>query len=1210
MLMQDAPEATFSHCQPKRAVRPGAPGWVVGVLALLAVAVVLRPPLALAEAPARPATVEFSRDVRPILSDTCFACHGPDEKARKANLRLDTKEGAFSVIEGRTIVVPGDRAKSELYRRLITTDADDLMPPAKAGKRLTPAQIEMVGRWIDAGAEWQSHWAYTAPRQPPLPEVRASRWPRNEIDRFVLRRLEDEGLAPSPPASQTTLLRRAALDLTGLPPTVEEIDTLLADRSAQAYEHAVDRLLTSPRYGENMARYWLDAVRYADSHGYHIDADRSIWKYREWVIGAFNQNLPFDQFTTEQLAGDLLPDATREQKIGSGFVRCNMSTGEGGAIEAEYQAKYGFDRLETMGTVWLGMTLICARCHSHKYDPVSQKEYYQLFSFFNSLDEPVMDENKPNPDPFLKLPTPEQSARLDALRTQIRSGQTRLEEPLAAMDAAQRDWEAAWRARLASAWRIVTPASLRSTGGATLDAAQDGVVTVTGTNPEKDTHEMTLPIAGARWLALRLEALPDPALPKGGSARADDASFAVSEIEAEWPAAADAAEAPTKVKFARAFANEWAESHEAGKAIDGKADTAWRPHTNALDRLHTAVFVCEAPVEPSAKGDLRLRLRYEFSDGKRALGRFRIAVADGAEFERLLFPAKGNPWHVIGPFPSEDAASGLARSYEPERAVDLKQAYPGVRDQIRWQAKPEFEDGRAHLLVSQLHGVHGVYYLHRVLTLTEPRAVEISLRGDDVFKLWLNGQVVAERTQKETPGDDPVRVTLPLAAGDNQLLWKIANYQGAAHLTFRMDRSDTNSLSADLAGVLATVGPLRRSHEQALQLYYRRLHAAELRQLADTLSDARDSETALDRAIPTTLVAKEKDKPRDTFLLVRGEYDKPGDKVFPGVPGILPAFPAQAPSNRLGLAQWLLDPAHPLTARVTVNRLWQQVFGVGLVKTAEDFGVQSDRPSHPELLDWLATEFVRTGWDVKRLMRLMLTSATYRQSAAAAAGLRSRDPENRLLARGPRQRVDAEVVRDTFLAVSGLLVDEVGGPSVKPYEPPGLWEAVSFNNSQKYVVDRDAGQYRRSLYTYWKRQSPPPAMLVFDAPTREYCLVRRPRTNTPLQALALLNDPQAIEASRAFAQRMLLEGGARPPARIEFGFRLATGRKPTAAEMRLLRSTLQKELTLFRADPEAAAKLLSVGRFKAASTLEASELAAWTALANLLLNLDETITKG
>ncbi len=918
--------------------------------------------------------------------------------------------------------------------------------------------------------------------------------------------------------------------------------------------------------------------------------------------------MPFDQFTVEQLAGDLLPEASLDQKIASGYVRCNMSTGEGGAIVEEYQAKYTFDRVETTSTIWLGLTMTCARCHTHKYDPISNREYYGLYALFNNLNESVMDENKPNPAPFLKLPSQEQAQREETLKKEIADGQAKIEAPMPELDSKQGVWENDWHERLSAGWNVLSPASVRSTStnGPQLQIQEDQSVLAEGPNPESDVYEVSVKLQAGKLAALRLEVLPHDSLPKKSSARADDGRFRLSEFEAEIiPPATEkegATNKPMKLKFVQAVADAFEEKFEIGKAIDGKADTGWGVDANSITEPHAALFLLGDSVKVEKDSELLVRLRYEASKSKRAIGHFRLGAAQNEELVRLLNPPKFEPWQEIGPFKTENARAGLTNVYEPEKEIDLKKTYPGVREEVKWKAKTDFNDGKANQLVEYLQGVHGAYFLYRTLDLPEARQIDLRLRADSLFKLWVNGKQVLERSTEEKPGEGPLKVSVELKKGQNKLLAKIVTIQGGAFFTFNHDLNDRDGVPADIAAVLATASKLTGTQKTKVRNHFRRTHSPELTKVFENVEKWKEEETGIEKTIPTTMVAKEMDKRRETFMLVRGEYDKKGDKVEPSLPSILPPWPKDAPTNRLGLARWLVDPSHPLTARVTVNRLWQQYFGIGLVKTAEDFGVQGERP--------LATEFMRTGWDVKRLQKMILTSATYRQSSHLTPALRAKDPENRLLAHGARFRMDAEMVRDTALAVSGLLLDKHGGRSVKPYQPPGLWEAVSYNNSQKYVPDAGEDQYRRSLYIYWKRQSPPPNMLLFDAPTREFCVVRRLRTNTPLQALALMNDPQFVEAARALAQRIMTEAGRDPKKRIAFAFRLATARLPGADETKVLLDVFNRELAQFHKDNDAAEKLLSVGSFKPKAGLDRGELAAWTTIASMILNLDETLTKG
>ncbi len=1170
-----------------------------GVLAMLAMGEIRA---------AAAAKIDFNREIRPILSDNCFACHGPDDKQRKGGLRFDVREDALKPAKsGEIAIVPGHPEKSTLIARIETHDEDDLMPPTKTGKKLSSAQIDILKRWIGEGASYSTHWSFLRAERPKLPEVKDTAWPRNEVDRFVLARLEQEKLSPSASADPRTLARRVTLDATGLPPTPTEVEAYLTDSDPKAYERLVDRLLDSPKYGENMARYWLDAARYADSHGYHIDSERSIWKYRDWTVKAYNRNLPFDQFTREQLAGDLLPEATLDQRIASGYVRCNMSTGEGGAIEEEYRAKYAFDRTETMGTMWLGLTLTCARCHTHKYDPIQHTEYYQLYSFFNSLAEPVMDGNKPNPDPFIKVPSPEQSERLAWLKQSIEAGQKKLESPLPELDEKQPAWQAKWHERLQSSWSAVPLKGLSVSAPVKVTEPSENAVLVEAPKPDREVYELTVALPPGPLAGLRLEPLPHESLPKKGSGRASDGTFTLSEIEAELipPPAADGKQPNTEaLKFELAAADDAAEDQGVQRAIDGKIETGWNPGDKKVGSPHRAIFLMKEPRDIVAGTQLRVRMRFPAAE-RRSLGHFRLSAAREPNLLAALFPAKIEDWRMIGPFSAPDPVAGLKEAFPPEKELAFGKTYPGVRDAIGWNVRSDLQDGRSQDFVSELHGVHGAFYFHRKLTVATPQKMEVSLLADDLIRVFLNGRLVAERAEKSS---EAVRATLDLAAGENQLLVKVVNRQGACRFRFDKFLMDDEAIPTPVAAILAATAEPQGGAATTVRNHYRAIRSPEWKKTSEDLAAWRDETDALDRAIPTTIVAKESSSARETFVLMRGEYDKQGEKVGPGVPAFLSPFPAGAALNRLGLAEWLVSRDQPLTARVVVNQFWQQYFGVGLVKTAEDFGVQGEHPSHPELLDWLAVEFMESGWNMKHLQRLILTSATYRQTSAASPELRARDPENRLLARGPRFRLDAEALRDAALSVSGLLVEEFGGRSVRPYQPPGLWEAVSFNNSQKYEQDRGAANYRRSLYTHWKRQSPPPNLMIFDAPTREYCVVRRPRTNTPLQALTLLNDPQFVDASRSFARRILEHGGSQSGTRIAYAFEMATARPPAKDEVAVLEQAIEEQLRAYAADPDAAAKLALAE--KGTSRERVSELAAWTTVASMLLNLDETMTKN
>jgi hypothetical protein len=1026
-----------------------------------------------AAGPAKP-RIDYGRSVRPILSNNCFKCHGPDAKERKADLRLDARAEALRAVDsGRKVIFPGDPSASALVRRIFSSDDEERMPPPSSQKRLTDAEKEILKQWIAEGAPYQEHWSFVPPRRPPLPAVRDTAWPLNGIDRFILARLEAEGLRPSPEAAKAALLRRLTLDLTGLPPTPAEIDAFLVDEGPRAYEAAVDRLLASPHFGERLGLEWLDAARFADTHGYHIDSGRDMTRWREWVIGAFNRNLPFDQFTVQQLAGDLLPDAGPEERLASGFNRNHMINFEGGAIPEEYQTAYIVDRVNTTATVWLGLTVACTQCHDHKFDPLTQKEFYQFYAFFNNVPENGLDGQKGNAAPFIKVPTQEEKVALDRLSNEIRRLEELLEKSLPEADAAQGKWEAA-AARDVSSWTLLDPADLKSRGGAILKRLKDISIVAEGDNPPTDSYTVTARTRLREITALKLEALPDEKLAAKGPGRSSNGNFLLTEIRLNASLGEDGP--PMPVAFKTASADFSQKGYPVKNAIDGKAATGWAIHPE-VGKPHAAVFELSEPLR--SEGGILLTMSLDFDSGspQHGFGRFRLSTTSSSD----------------------------------------------------------------------------------------PHA-------------------------KDLP--EPVRKALFVESGDRS---------GA-------DRD------------------LLRKHFRSRVFPGGKSLQAQIEKL-------RKESAELESRVPTSMVMQEMAKPRDTYLLVRGQYDKQGEQVSPGVPACLPPLPAGAPPNRLGLARWLVDPSHPLTSRVIVNRFWQMLFGTGLVKTAEDFGSQGEAPSHPELLDWLAAEFLGafpphsprgdggafsslSPWDVKGLLRLMVTSATYRQSSRVTPDRLERDPENRLLARGPRRRLQAEFIRDQALAVSGLLDPRIGGASVSPYQPPGLWEELASREdganwtAQVYRQSHGPDLYRRTMYTFWKRTSPPPTLSTFDAPDRETCTVRRACTNTPLQALILLNDPTYVESSRKLAERMMKEAGPSNGERIALAFRLATGRRPEALELEVLEATLAGQLAVYRKDREAALKLLAVGESPRDEKLDPGALAAFTVIASMILNLDETLTKG
>ena len=1012
--------------------------------------------------------VDFNRDIQPILSENCYHCHGPDSSGRKADLRLDTRDGALRTKDGITVVKPGDSKNSELVIRLFTDDEEELMPPKKSHRVLTAGQKELLRRWVDEGAKWGEHWAFVAPVRPEGPgnaefgmriaewekrepaigaKLRAQqhafeKWARSPIDRFVLDRLLTEGLAPSPEASPEKLCRRLHLDLTGLPPTPEELDAFLQSTISSpqsAVEALVDRLLASPRYGERMVWEWLDAARYADTNGYQGDPTRPMWYWRDWAIGALNRNMPFDQFTTEQIAGDLLPQATHDQLVATGFHRNHMINGEGGRIAEESRVEYVMDRVETTGTVWLGLTLNCCRCHDHKYDPLSQREYYQLAAYFNSIDETGRNDAGGLANPIIRFPSAEQEkklADLDAAAKAATRKATEIEKKLRAdQDTIFPDGTDAGEVK----WETLTPDEIYTEKGTVLKVLDDGSIRASGPNPQTDDFNLTIHPEMKGITAFRIEALPDDSLVNKGPGRSDNGNFVLTEVVLQVGGA------PFVLHGVSADFSQGGFS--ADGPFDGDQKTGWAVMPK-FGATRTLVFAGEKPVPDN--GDRTLGFRFSFQFGRQhTLGRFRIS-------------ATTEPVARLKPVP----------------------------DLVR-----------------------------RILAKSE-----------------------AERTKRERD--------------------ELVNF----HV-------ETNP----------KLGAALKAAERA-----------------------KNARTEYERATPRTMIMRDMAKPRDTFILVKGAYNQYADKVDHGVPAKLPQLPPDAPKNRLALARWLVAPENPLTARVTVNRLWQQFFGTGLVKTADNFGLQGDPPSHPALLDWLAVELRESGWDMKHMVRLIVTSATYRQSSRVAPGMAERDPDNRLLARGPRHRLPSWMLRDQALAVSGLLVEKQGGPPVNTYQPPGIWEEATFGKI-RYTPDHGEALYRRSLYIFWRRIVAP--TMFFDVANRQNCAVSTGRTNTPLHALVTLNDTAYVEAARKLAERTLLEAPGDDAAGAALMFRRCTARQPADAETGVLTARLRKLRDTYRQDADAAKKLLAVGESKASDKVAPEELAAWTGVASAILNLDETLTK-
>jgi mono/diheme cytochrome c family protein len=1006
-----------------------------------------------ADEAALPRVIDFNRDIRPIFSENCYACHGPDKNKRKAGLRLDTRDGIFSAHDDVHMVVAGKPEESELLRRLTTTDRNARMPEPKSGKRLSDRQIALVRAWIEQGAAWKGHWAYLPPVRPELPPLPPSppggegqgegEFVKNPIDRFVLAKLRDAGLHPSPEADRVTLIRRLSFDLTGLPPTKAAVDAFVNDPAANAYDKLVERLLASPQYGERMAMAWLDLVRYADSIGYHSDNPMNVSPYRDYVIRAFNDDKRFDQFTVEQLAGDLLPGAAVEQKVASAYNRLLQTTEEGGAQAKEYEAKYAADRVRNVSTVWLGTTMGCCQCHDHKFDPFTMRDFYSLAVFFADVQEAAVGRREAG----LPVPDGELVPEIQKLDEALAELRQKMEAQSADRAAALAEWEKQ-KANVPE-WKVLEPQTLTAAGGTRLTRQPGGVVLAGGTIPAKETYTITARTDLKGITAFRLEVLDDPSLPAHGPGLGPNGNFVLSEFKVALAAGSQPA---ARVQLERANADHAQDQFPVADAIDGNRDTGWAI-LPAVGKPHTAIFEAAAPLGAGGDTTLTFTLDHQTVYAQHSIGKFRLSVTTSA-----------NP----------TGGQGLPAN---------------------------------------------------------------------------------------------VQAALAVAAEKRTELQK-------------------NELAAYYRTIDPALAPVR----------------AEIAKL-----DARKAE--LLKGVPTCLISVS-GQPRVVRVLPRGNWlDESGEVVSPAVPRSLPQPPASGQRlTRLALARWIASRDNPLTARVFVNRLWKLYFGQGLSRILDDLGSQGDWPTHPELLDWLAVEFMDSGWDVKHMVQLLVTSGTYRQTSKASEELKERDPYNRLVGRQGRFRLDAETVRDNALAISGLLSPKIGGPSVKPYQPAGYWAALNFP-PREWMNDKGESLYRRGLYTHWQRSFLQPSLLAFDAPSREECTCDRARSNIPQQALVLLNDPTYVEASRAFAERIVKEGGAGTAARLAWAFGCALSRPPTEEEARLLTALYAKHAQEYAADKEAARKLLSVGDHPMPNHADVAELAAWTSVARVILNLSETITR-
>jgi len=1485
--------------------------------------------------------IDFARQVQPILAQNCFRCHGPDDGKRKADMRLDRRADAFAEREGGPAFVAGKPEASQALVRVLSSDPEERMPPPEAGDALKPAQIETLRRWIETGAVWTEHWSFVKPERPAVPAVADTAWARSDVDRFVLARLEHEGLRPSAEAPREAWLRRVTFDLIGMPPTIAELDAFLRDTSPDAHDKVVDRLLADPRYGERQATEWLDVARYADSSGYQRDRARSAWKWRDWVIDALNKNMPFDQFTIEQLAGDLLPNPTVEQRIATGFNRNHPVNTEAGEELDEYRSAYVIDRVHTTATTWLGLSVGCAQCHDHKYDPISQREFYSFYGFFNHVKE--RDSGGPfslNPKPSIPAPGPDDVPRLLDLDKRIKTLEERLDrdDPLA--DAAQVEWEKATIERIGPAlqWTTLDPTELMARHGSRLKRLEDGSILATGPVPARDTYELVFAPGKRKIQALRLEVLPDLTMPLGASGRADDGRFILSSLETRLASVADSSDPPLiAYALAAADVNQKEDEDEhyltaitpgsiagsiAIESSDGKSGGfrfgGWSIAGDERKEPREAILIPIEPLEANDTSILRLTLHHGSANKfKSLIGRFRVSFTEDARARTQLVPVSPSLWRVIGPFPAPNAEAAFSTAFDLEKDLttaewkkkydqpilpkpasegqpagpagpagkdekeksakdkaapaaapaedkDKKEGMPAAKEmpqpaeqqkaqapakgdaakadakpepaaapagkarsegakdtkpsgaeppkekteqetgkpapadakpaaagdakpdkpaaqaaaeskpgdatdkpeakpeakpkpkKIEWKERREWRDGEPARLGPE--ATAAAWFASRKLQTSGARTATIEFDGGVGSKLWLNGTLVAEFApppevpepegkQKPAPTKEtfdeeeffaqrrlaaerePHRLRIGLRAGDNYFVAKIVGkgpppkpkqgqagakppedggeadmvppevlmgmQRGGNELSFTFtvraegeDLLDYETMlalrikaatpaspttapatapvgapiaapastpaaapiaapaaapidgpamsapaatsaaapptvttptaaeaSAPAATANATANPSEKKpltpaerRAKAIRRWFRTRIDIAGRVLFEELERVKKEKERVEAKLPQALVMEELATPRPTHVFVRGDYRKKGELVAVGTPAVLPAMPADMPRNRLGLARWLVSPDNPLTARVTVNRAWQQFFGHGLVRTADDFGIRGALPSHRELLDWLAVEFVTSGWDQKKLHRLLALSATYRQSALATPAVRERDPDNLLLARGPHQRLSAEMVRDQALAVSGLLVQKIGGASVKPWQPPGLWKSVL--GSGEWKADTGEATYRRGLYVYWKRGVPYPSFTAFDAPKRETCTVTRVRTTTPLQALVLLNDPIYVETGRALGLRMHKEGGADDEARLQFGFRLVTSRRAEERELKALVTLLADLRTHYKADEKAAKALLAVGAAKVDPKLDAAEAAAWAQIGATLLNLEAAIRRG
>ena len=1138
------------------------------------------------------AEVDFLRDIKPILSNNCFQCHGPDEASRKggsegaAGLRLDTAEGAQAEHGGQRAIVPGKLEASAVWQRIKSTDPNEQMPPPQTGKSLTAREQDLLARWIKQGAKYAQHWSYVKPVRPAVPDVAGSAWPRNEIDRFILARLQREGLAPSPEADRATLIRRLSLDLTGLPPTVAEVNEFVKDPDPQAYEKLVDRLLKKEAYGEHWAQQWLDLARYADSAGYADDPARTIWLYRDYVIRAYNANKPFDQFTIEQIAGDLLPQPTDDQLIATAFHRNTLTNNEGGTNDEEFRNVAVVDRVNTTFAVWMGTTMSCAQCHNHKYDPLSQEEFFRFFAFFNSTE----DADRGNESPLHSVFTAEQQSQRETLQREIKSLEERLKRPTPEMAELFSRWDKDFPRDLS--WQKLKPSGVTTKNMTAAKIAADGAVRVEK-SATADTYHVEVPLAAGPLRALGIAALAHPELPAQGPGYGGG-NFVISRVTAAL--------------------------------LPPSQKPGERP------RLSGRFVRVELPGKQKMLSLAEVQV-YRGADNIASQGEATQSSTDFDGPAKLAIDGNTN-----GKYTEAKSTTHTAASDDPWWEVDLKSA--GAIDRIVvWnRTDPGVEERLANFRVTVLDDQRAVVWKKDVASVPKP-SVELSLDGARQIEF---SAAVADYSQPEFGAE------LVLANKDaSKKGWAVGGRFGQPHTLTLITKDPVDvPAGATLAvtiehatnppghtlghfQVLATgdaraaewgrtPGPLQailqkpvaeRSAEQNEQLLQYFLSIApQLQPVREQLDKAQKQLAAIQPStVPIMKELAEKQR-RVTKIQHRGNFLDLGAEVKPGTPNVFPALPAGESPSRLAVARWLVSDDNPLTARVLANRYWEQLFGVGIVATSEEFGAQGDQPFHPELLDWLATELQRTKWDLKNFVRLLVTSASYRQSSKVSAELVRRDPDNRLLARGPRFRLPAETVRDQALAVSGLLSSKMYGPPVKPPQP-ALGVSAAFGSGIDWQTSAGDDKFRRGIYTMWRRSNPYPSMATFDAPNREVCTLRRVRTNTPLQALVTLNDPVYIEASQALARRILAEGGADTAARVQFAFQICLARPAQQAELQRLVQLVERVRETYQTRPEEARKMATDPIGPVPSGIDLAELAAWTVASNVLLNLDEMVMK-